>query len=218
VTMPTLPVMPVDLFSRGNDNNWDTFRHERPDFYIHNYPEILDLKVNALARRYDLVGITNWRSAPAVHNLDVAAKLNLDPAASYVAFDFWNQKLAGVFEKDLTLEVGPHDTRVLAIHRVEGRPQLVGNSRHISGSFSVLANAWDPDQLVLSGKAQTVGEDTYTAWIYCPKGFALQKVEADVSGKPTKVDHSDKAELVGISFRGGGEAVNWSARFVHDNK
>ena len=43
-TMPTLPIMPVDLFSRGNDNNWDTFRHERPDHYIHNYPEILDLK------------------------------------------------------------------------------------------------------------------------------------------------------------------------------
>ena len=30
-TMPTLPIMPVDLFSRGNDNNWDTFRHEQPD-------------------------------------------------------------------------------------------------------------------------------------------------------------------------------------------
>jgi len=218
VTMPTLPVMPVDLFSRGNDNNWDTFRHERPDFYIHNYPEILDLKVNAIAGRYDLVGITNWRSAPAAHNFDIAAKLNLDPGARYVAFDFWNQKLAGAFEKDLTLEVGPHDTRVLAIHRVEGRPQLVGNSRHISGSFSVLANAWDPDQLVLSGKAQTVGEDIYTAWIYCPKGFALEKVEASASGKSIKVESPAKGELVGISFRGGGEAVNWSARFVPDNK
>jgi hypothetical protein len=215
--MPTLPVMPVDLFSRGNDNNWDTFRHQRPDFYIHNYPEILDLKVNAVAGRYDLVGITNWRSAPAVHNLDVAAKLNLDPDARYVAFDFWNQALAGVFEKNLPLEVGPHDTRVLAIHRLEGHPQLVGNSRHISGSFSVLGNAWDPNQQVLSGKAQTVGDDAYTAWIYCPKDFSLQKLEADVSGKSIKVERSGKGELVGLSFRGGGQVVSWSAQFVRDS-
>ena len=35
------------------------------DYYIHNYPEILDLKVNAAAGVYDVVGLTNWRSAPA---------------------------------------------------------------------------------------------------------------------------------------------------------
>jgi len=218
VTMPTLPVMPVDLFSRGNDNNWDTFRHERPDFYIHNYPEILDLKVNEVAGRYDLMGITNWRSTPVTHNVDLAAKLKLDPASRYVAFDFWNQALAGVFEQSLTLEVAPHDTRVLAIHRLEGHPQLVGNSRHISGSFSVLENVWEPDQLVLRGKAQTVGDDTYTVWIYCPKGLALAKVEATANGKAAKVDHSTKGELVGISFRGGGEVVSWSARFVQDTR
>jgi hypothetical protein len=215
VTMPTLPVMPVDLFSRGNDNNWDTFRHERPDFYIHNYPEILDLKVNAIAGRYDLVGITNWRSTPAVRTLDVADKLNLDPSIKYVAFDFWKQELAGIFEKNLNLEIEPHDTRVLAIHRVEGHPQLVGNSRHISGAFSVLGNAWDSDHLLLSGKALTVGEDTYTAWIYCPREFSVEMVHASVAGgRAAEVKRSAKGELIGITFRGGGEIVGWSVQFV----
>lgn len=214
-TMPTLAVMPVDLFSRGNDNSWNTFRHERPDSYIHNYPEILDLKVNAAAGQYDLVGITNWRSTPAVRELDVAEKLGLDPKASYLAFDFWNQGLAGVFGKSLKLEVGPHDTRVLAIHRLQGRPQLVGNSRHISGSFSVLANSWDTDHQVLSGKAQTVGSDTYTAWIYCPKGFTVRSVQAALAGgKTVNVEHSAKGELVGISFEGGGKIVDWSVEFA----
>lgn len=217
-TMPTLPVMPVDLFSRGNDNNWDTFRHERPDFYIHNYPEILDLKVNTIAGRYDLVGITNWRGSPTVRSFDVAEKLNLDPMARYVVFDFWNQDLAGVFEKKVSVEVGPHDTRVLAIHRIEGHPQLVGNSRHISGSYSVQANSWDADHLVLNGKAQTVREVTYTAWIYCPKGFSVGQAQAvGSSGKATKVERSGKDELLGISFRGDGEVVSWSVRFFRDS-
>jgi hypothetical protein len=219
VTMPTLPVMPVDLFSRGNDNNWDTFRRERPDFYIHNYPEILDLKVNSVAGRYDLVGITNWRSTPAVHNLDIAEKLNLDPSAKYVAFDFWKQELAGVFEKSLNVEVATHDTKVLAIHRFEGHPQLVGNSRHISGTFSVLENKWDSERSVLSGKAQTVAGDLYTAWIYCPKGYSVEQVQAAATnGKATAVRHSAKGDLVGISFVGGGEVVDWSVRFAADKR
>jgi hypothetical protein len=215
--MPTLAVMPVDLFSRGNDNSWDTFRHERPDFYIHNYPEILDLKVNATAGRYDLVGITNWRSTPMMRSIDMAEKLHLDPGTQYVAFDFWNQSLAGVFDKTLNVEVGPHDTRVLAIHRVEGHPQLVGNSRHISGSFSVLGNAWDPEHLELSGKAQTVGDDIYTIWIYCPNGFSVEKAQAGLaSGKRREVQQSTKNQLAGVSFLGGGEVVSWSVQFVRN--
>lgn len=213
-TMPTLPVMPIDLFSRGNDNNWDTFRHERPDFYIHNYPEILDLKVNATSGRYDLVGITNWRSTPAMRTLDFASKLHLDPNVQYVAFDFWNQSLVGVFEKEMKLEVGSHDTRVISIHPLQGHPQLIGNSRHISGAFSVVANNWDADKMVLSGKSQTVGDDPYTAWVYCPNGFSVRKVDGvAASGKAVAIDQKTVGELLGISFGGGGEVVSWEVQF-----
>lgn len=214
-TMPTLPIMPVDLFSRGNDNKWDTFRHERPDYYIHNYPEILDLKVNAISGRYDLVGVTNWRSTPATRVLDLSTKLHLDPNRQYVAFDFWNQTLAGVFEREMKLEVGPHDTRVLAVHPREGHPQLIGNSRHISGAFSVIANNWDGDKMALSGEAQTTGDDPYTVWIYCPKGFDVQKVEGAVAGgKVISIEQKAQGELLGISFRGGGETVRWTVHFA----
>src|SRR5581483_3135051 len=54
VTMPTLPILPADLFSRGTDMQWDTFKHVQSDFYLHNYPEILDLKVDHPAGKYDI--------------------------------------------------------------------------------------------------------------------------------------------------------------------
>ena len=54
--MPTLPFLPVDLFSRGTDMPWDTFKHTPADYYIHNYPEIFDLKVHTAAGVYDVVG------------------------------------------------------------------------------------------------------------------------------------------------------------------
>jgi hypothetical protein len=78
-TMPTLPILPIDLFSRGTDMRWDTFKHTQADYYIHNFPEILDLKVNAAAGMYDVVGLTNWRSTPATRTLNFADKLGLEP-------------------------------------------------------------------------------------------------------------------------------------------
>ena len=41
-TMPTLPIMPIDLFSRGTDSTWDKFKYVQADYYIHHYPEVLD--------------------------------------------------------------------------------------------------------------------------------------------------------------------------------
>ena len=38
MTLPTLPIMPIDLFSRGTDMQWDKFKHTTPDSYIHTIP------------------------------------------------------------------------------------------------------------------------------------------------------------------------------------
>ena len=40
-SLPTLPIIPVDLFSRGTQSSWDKFKHVQPDYYIHQYPEII---------------------------------------------------------------------------------------------------------------------------------------------------------------------------------
>ena len=39
----------------------------------------------------------------------------------------------------------------------------------------MLANDWSGERLVLRVKSQTVGDDPYTTWIYCPKGFSVRK-------------------------------------------
>ena len=80
-TLPTLPILPIDLFSRGTDMRWDRFKDTAADDYIHNYPEILDLKVNARSGTYDVVGLTNWRGATTSRELSFADKLGL-PAGS----------------------------------------------------------------------------------------------------------------------------------------
>ena len=126
-TLPTLPILPVDLFSRGTDMQWDRFTDTRPDDYIHNYPEILDLKVSARSGTYDVVGVTNWRGERATRELSFADQLGLPGGARYVVFDYWERRLLGVFTGTLRLDVEPHDTRVVLVHPLLPRPQLVGD-------------------------------------------------------------------------------------------
>jgi len=76
-TMPTMPVLPLDLFSRGTKARDTIFRYTQPDFYIHNYPEIIDLKLSAKPETYDVVGFTNCRSEATTRKISLVDKLGL---------------------------------------------------------------------------------------------------------------------------------------------
>jgi len=213
-TMPTMPILPVDLFSRGTDVQWDTFKHTQPDFYIHNYPEILNVKVNAASGIYDIVGLTNWRSTVVEKNLDFAEKLGLDPDRRYVVFDFWNQKLLGTYKTRFQARIEPHDTRVLFIHPLSGRPQLVGISRHISGAYSIQGLSWDGAARKLHGSSQTVPGDPYTLWFYVPEEMETLAARAFVRGRELAVKQEREGNSLMIRFDGQQAPVDWELAFA----
>jgi hypothetical protein len=213
-TLPTMPIFPIDLFSRGADMDWDKFKHTTPDTYIHNYPEILDLKVNAPAGTYDVVAMTNWRSWDKTQELAFSEKLGLAAGTSYIAFDFWNQKIFGVFKDRMRVEIAPHDTRVFQLHPLLNRPQLVGISRHISGDYSVLKLSWDNSTQTLSGSSQAVVGSPYVLWIYAPDGVSVSQVKASVGGDhPVLVNHLQQGNSLSVTFQGQQEPVEWQVHF-----
>ncbi|MGD0009958.1 MAG: alpha-galactosidase [Terriglobia bacterium] len=216
MTLPTMPILPVDLFSRGTDMPmWDIFKHTTPDEYIHNYPEILDLKVNAPSGVYDVAGLTNWRSWPTQRTLSFTDKLGLNPEGSYIVFDFWGQKVLGVFKGRMDVTIDPHDTRVLLIHPLLNRPQLVGTSRHISGAYSIEDLAWDGSKHLLRGTSVSVPGDDYTLWFYVPAGVTVSRVSARSKGDTAvPVQHDLKVNSLKVTFPGQQAAVDWAVEFA----
>jgi len=213
--LPTLPIMPVDLFSRGSHTEWNLFMHTTAADYIHNFPRILDLKVNAKSGVYDVVGLTNWRGESATRELSFAEQLGLDPDSSYVAFDFWNQKLYGVFKNRMKVHIEPHDTRVFLIHPLLNRPQLIGTSRHITGAYSILGLAWDSSGNRLTGSSRTVPGQDYVLWIYVPQGETVSHVVARTDKNQEVPVHDElTANSLKVSFQGQPEPVNWEVMFV----
>jgi len=214
-TMPTMPILPLDLFSRGTDNRIATFQQERPDYYIHNYPEILDLKVKTKSEAYDVVGLTNWRSETATRKISLVDKLGLDAGSSHIIFDFWNQKLLGVFGDDVEIEIGPHDTRVLSIHADLNRPQLIGNSRHVTGAYSILDQKWDATKNTLSGTSQSVPGEPYTLWFYVPKGAGVANLGVIAKdGRKISAQSRLQDNSLMVSFEGKSEPVTWTISVV----
>jgi hypothetical protein len=215
-TMPTLPILPVDLFSRGVDIQWNTFLKEKPDFYQHNYPEILDLKVNSAAGNYDVVALTNWQGAKSSRNVELSEKLGVEPGGRFVGFDFWNQKPLGIVQNQLQLDVEAHDTRVVLLHPLLDRPQLIGLSRHISGTQSVLEQTWNGSTNQLHGKAETVAGDPYAVWVNVPERWKLVRARATASsGADLPLEQQATGSAVMIRFAGQAQPVDWTLQFAN---
>jgi hypothetical protein len=212
-TMPTLPILPIDLFSRGSDSSWDKFKHVQPDYYIHHYPEVLDLKVDSSAGVYDVAAETNWRSETAERSLTFA-QLGLPLERKYVVFDFWKQQPLGVFRNKLDLSIKPHDTRVLLIHSLVDRPQLIGNSRHISGTYSIVSQGWNGTAKELHGESVTVPGGAYTLWFNVPSGYSKTSVQVNLkTGKAIAAVWRQQGGFASLRFTGADEPVEWRIQF-----
>ncbi len=213
-TMPTMPIAPMDLFSRGTDADWAVFRHVRADDYIHHYPEILDLKVAAKSGTYDVVALPNWRSAPVTKDVSLSRQLGLDADEKYVAFDFWNQALLGVVSDRMSTEVEGHDTRVVLVHRLLNRPQLISTSRHITGAYSIQDLSWNAAGNTLQGLSEIVPGEDYTLFIHLTAGTAAATTPtASAGGKAIPVRQERKGNLLSVSFKSPESPVAWQVKF-----
>ncbi len=211
MTMPSSPIVPIDLFSRGSDC-WRTFEKKAPDGYdINHYPSILDLKVNANSGIYDVVAMTNWSRERAVRRLSFSEKLGLDDDQRFVVFDFWKQRLVGTFDREMIVEIEPHDTRVFFIRRLLDRPQLIGTSRHITGAVSIRNLSWDNSASTLRGVSRTVPDSEYSFWIHVPDGISLKGLSA--RDDRVHLESKIKGESLEVRFSGQEEPVQWSAEF-----
>jgi len=117
-----------DLLFPPND------RSARPvDLFERDPPSVLDLLVERPWETWHVVGVINWLDSPAERRLDLDG-LGLEPAPTrYHAFELFEERYYGAVKGELALgAIAPHGTRLLAVRRVLGRPQLLSTSFHLT--------------------------------------------------------------------------------------
>ena len=195
-TIPTLPIFPIDLFSRSR--------------YKKYYPEIVDLKISAPSGVYDVIAVTNWENIRSTRNILINKELALEEDASYLVFDNWKEHYVGTFKSNFQIELPEHGTGVFTIRRQETHPQLLATNRHISGTISIKKNVWNNTDLTLNGVSETVPDVTYTMFFYVPSDFSIDVVNID---RPNLTYNLDENRLLTVSFTGQEDPASWFLKF-----
>jgi len=204
-----MPIVPMDLFSRGGYSSWDLFEEFTPVTYEHNFPRIIDLKINAASGRYDVVAVTNWTNNGQSRIISLEGKLGLDPERSYLLFDFWRQEFLGIFKESFELDIEPHDTRVLHIRPILQRPQVLATDRHISGAYSIETLEWDKAAQTLKGASKTIPGKTYSIYLHVPGEFSLAKINSKTEALPEKISE----HVFRVSMKAEDKITGWSIIF-----
>ena len=189
--LPALPAERREVLKRTMLSHGAT---ARPVDYFDNFlPTTWLVTATNNTIRRDVIGVFNQETNEL--NIDYScAKLGLDPAKNYYAFDFWANSPLPSFQGGFKCEVSPASCRVIAVRGAENHPVLVSTSRHVTqGIVDVTGENWNAARKTLSGVSQIVGNDSYE----------LRVAGLDAGGKkwrPVSVTVSEKDKAAGVTI------------------
>jgi melibiase-like protein len=172
-----LTARPTDLFEKEFPEIWHI---EYPDGDAHliglfHWGSNRDLTVNPFSLRADGSTLT--------HTVDLGA-LGLDPASSYIAYEFWTASYLGASQGTFTLELEPHSARVVKLIKEPHEPTFLSTNRHLLMGPGIVENChYDQATRRLTGSVKTVTDFEQTLVFAIPAGFSVSAVDiAEVSG------------------------------------
>jgi hypothetical protein len=119
--------------------------------------------------RWTLLAVFNPDLVEPVARRFEAARLGLDAATTYLAFDFWKQQLRGEVRGGLEVAVQPGGVTLLALHARSGTPQFLSTDRHVSqGGLEIEDVAWDGAARALAGTSLGPPGSAHQVFVYLP--------------------------------------------------
>jgi len=211
-TMPTTPIVPIDLYPykiKNNKRNGVVWCCPQ----LKEYPKAIDLKVNAISGSYDVVALFNWNDRYSTKSINIE-ELGLNKRNSYLAFDFWDQRLKQITNEQIKVKIPPHGTKVYIIRQLLKRPQLIATSRHITCAVSIKNLEWNSEKAILNGNSEIIEKSPYSIFIHVPEGWKLTNIESDIE----YLFHRIKDQILEVKFSGdltfeGQTSFNWSISF-----
>ena len=142
---------PVDLF--------DTDRHS-----------IFALKIRKPFAEWTVLGLFNISETEPLRRKISLSRLWLDPKQTYLAYDFWNQRLHGEFSGELPVTVLPTSVLLLTLHAKRKTPQFLSTDRHVlQGAIELEDVNWNSNTRTLSGVSLGPPGTAHNVAVYIPE-------------------------------------------------
>ena len=136
--------------------------------------QLIELNIAREYECYTVIALVNLTNEVRARDVSFADTLRL-PRGEYLVYDCFDESLLGIFDDLMQLSVKPYDTRLLAIRRLTGAPQLLGTSRHFTqGAAEICGVSWDEDALTLTVTADLIRGEEYRIAVYVPEGYIAE--------------------------------------------
>jgi hypothetical protein len=153
-------------------------------------------------------------TAPISGNQADTGSLGQDADASFYLYDFWNDKLVGLFRGDQSVEqeLKPQQALTYSLHRKANHPQFLSTNRHIMQGYQDLGEVeWKAETSTYSGTAKVVTGEPFIITL-APNGFVAKDVK--VSSGTAQI--SKQGDLVRITLNNSKSSViKWSIAWSH---
>ena len=165
------PMRPLDLFTR-------------------DVPSVWHIRATNRVEAWDVVGLFNFNTGPEARAVDFA-QLGLPADVACSVFEFWEQRFLGVRRGGVELTLPPQSSRILAIRKLTGAPQIVGTDMHLlQGCHEITRLEWDAAKGVLSGAFHRAAGLEGKAFLYLPEGYS-PRFEFPLSPASARLTHLD---------------------------
>ena len=141
------------------------------DLFERDRPEIFELPVTTRFAEWSIVALFNYADGVIEKSVPLR-RLRLPGSKTYVAFEFWSQRLAGEFDQELRVRVEHQSVALLSVHPQTEIPRVISTDRHFTqGAVELEETSWDPSSNTLSGASRGPSGTAHNVSIYVPSQF-----------------------------------------------
>jgi hypothetical protein len=151
------------------------------DLFEKSFPEIFVLKIQKNFGDWWLVGFFNWdENATTTRDLELA-RVGADAQKTYLAYEFWTQRLVAEGSRILSLKFDPSSVNLLAIREKREVPQVLGTDRHYTqGALELEDVKWEAATRTLSGVGLGAPGTAWRLSIHIPGGYQWDSTQMEL--------------------------------------
>jgi hypothetical protein len=180
------------------------------DLFIHNTPEIYDLKVKTDWDRWHVLFLYNWNDQGKTYKIRLY-RLGLDETKAYLIFRFWDQHFLGEYRGGVRLNVAARQGEAYTIREVRPYPWVLSTDMHLTqGGVELEGVKWDAASEKLAGAASRHPGDEAHVVLYVPNGYKIRS-----ASEPYTVEQQPSgAMIVHLEVKFGKQKAPWHMTFA----
>lgn len=141
------------------------------DLFEADRPGIFALPLKTKFAEWIVLALFNWENHSTEKQVPLD-QLGLRRGKTYLAFDFWNQRIVSEVEQDLRVVVEPESVALLSLHERAETPFVIATDRHFTqGAVEIEEVTWEDAAQTLSGTSIGPVDTAHNISVYVPRQY-----------------------------------------------